>query len=166
MPQVASKPPCTAAPSEVCEMPRKTYSVASPILAESLQRSCGGGGGGAALPRAMPSAWAGPARSASATANAVGAASAGVLTFMVASLANRCLANLANLPTHAMKNAGCPSCADNNVPSQQQATGNGFFFTLSCLFNGRLRRRGVPLPWAPAGRAAALLLPAVGRCAK
>src|SRR5215475_6425627 len=108
MPQVASKPPCTAAPSEVCEMPRKTYSVASPILAESLQRSCGGGGGGAALPRAMPSAWAGPARSASATTNAVGAASAGVLTFMVASLANRCLANLANLPPYAMKIGGCP----------------------------------------------------------
>ena len=41
----------------VCEMPRKTYSVASPMLAESLQRSCGGGGGASlTLPRAIPSA--------------------------------------------------------------------------------------------------------------
>src|SRR5262245_36931863 len=128
MPQVASKPPCTAAPSDVCEMPRKTYSLASPILAESLQRSCGGGGGASlTLPRRMPSAWAGPAKSASASAAAVGAARAGILTFMVASLAIRCLVNLLNLTEDATKNAArCPRQRP-NVPPAQQPVGNGIF---------------------------------------
>src|SRR5262245_29390749 len=115
MPQVASKPPCTAGPSEVCEIPRKTYSVATPILAVSLQRSCGGGAS-LTLPRAMPSAWAGPARSASANATAVGAANARILTFMVAFPAIRCLADLApNCARGAMRIDGRLDCADNNV---------------------------------------------------
>src|SRR5262245_60512209 len=158
MPQVASKPPCTAGPSLVCEMPRKTYSVASPMLAENLQRSCGGGGGTSlTLPRAIPSACAVPASSASAIA-AAGAARTENLTFMVASLAIRCLVNLANLPFGATKFAARAHGRKKDVPGAQQGPNHwvilpgcaylsGARAALLCRFRGQQR---------PARRRAAL----------
>src|SRR5690349_6283651 len=105
------------------------------MLAESLQRSCGGGGGASLTqPRRMPSAWADPASSASANATATGAA--GILTFMVASLAIRCLANLAKLPAEATKNGPSAPRGEDHVPCRQQPCRRWAFLARACLFIG------------------------------